>query len=450
MNKPETLYGDVLDELQPSCELVAMILDEAKKQGATEAEVGLSKDAGLSIQVRNEQVETLEYNRDGGFAITVYQGKKKGSSTTSDTRPEAIKKAVSMALAIAKQASEDPYAGLVDRELLATDILDVDVCHPWDINIEGLIDTAKNCEQAAKACNVDQVDSTDINSHIGFKVYGNSLGFVQGYPMSRHGLSCVAIAKDQQGNMQRDHWYTVSRLGKLLQSPNEVGKQAAERAIQRLNPQVLTTREVPVLFAPEVARGIWGHFLGGIRGSSLYRKSSFLLESLGQQVFPEWVNIQEMPHLPQGLGSAPFDNEGVQTYQKHFVENGVVKNYVLSSYSARRLNMQTTANAGGVHNCFITSTGQDFTTLLKQMDTGVLVTDVMGQGVNMVTGDYSRGISGFWVENGQLQYPISEMTVAGNLRDMFRNILAVGSDIDTRATIQSGSLLISNMMIAGN
>jgi len=450
MSSPENLYGDVLKERQASLELVQMILDEAKQQGATEAEVGLSKDAGLSIQVRNQKVETLEYNRDGGFAITCYIGKKKGSSTTSDTRPEAIKKAVAAAVAIAKQASEDPYAGLVDKSLLASEVIDVDICHPWETSIESLINEAKSCEQAAYDEGVNQVDSSDINSHIGFKVYGNSLGFMGSFPMSRHGLSCVAIEKDHHGNMQRDHWYTVSRLSDNLQNASEVGRIAAQRAQAKIDPKVLSTRKVPVLFKPEVARGLWGHFLSAIRGGSLYRKSTFLLDSLNTQVFPEWLTLEEQPHMLQGLGSAPFDNEGVLTRQKFFVNSGIVENYILSSYSARRLGMETTANAGGIYNCLVNSTGQSFNQLIKDMGTGVIVTDVMGQGVNIVTGDYSRGISGFWVENGEIKHPISEMTIAGNLRDMFNTIQAVGTDIDERASLQTGSILLSEMMVAGN
>jgi PmbA protein len=450
MTHSEDLYGDVLADFDKSIAVVAGILDEAKRQGATDAEVGLSKDAGMSIQVRDKQAETIEYNRDGGFAITVYLGDKKGSSTTSDVRESSIKKAVTAAMQIAQQASEDPYAGLVDASLLAKEIPELDLCHPWKTNAEHLINQGVICEQAAYEKDIEQVDSVNISSHIGLKVYGNSLGFLEGFPMSRHSLSCVAIAKDQQGNMQRDHYYTTSRIGPNLEDAASIGLKAAERTIERLNPQILKTNKVPILFVPDVAKGIWGHFLSAIRGSSLYRNSSFLKDSLGTQIFPNWIEIKEQPHLLRALGSSPFDNEGVATYDKSFVKGGIVESYILNSYSARRLGMQTTGNAGGIHNCIIPSSGQSFSELLKQMGTGVVVTDVMGQGVNMVTGDYSRGFSGFWVEHGEIQFPINEMTIASNLKDMFSSIVAVGNDIDTRSGLQTGSILIQEMTVAGN
>lgn len=432
-------------------QLVSDLLEEAKRQGASAAEAGASSTAGLSIEVRMGEPETIEYTRDNGLGVTVYFGQRKGSASTSDLSPQAVKETVEAACNFARYTSEDDCAGLADAELMARDLPDLDLYHPWELDVTGAIELATQCEASAREQDPRIVNSEGASLHTqnGLHIYGNTHGFIGGYPSSRHSLSCAVVGK-QGESMQRDYWYTLSRLGEQLESPAQVGKLAADRTLARLGAKKLTTREAPVLFQADVAVGLLRSFIGAIRGSALYRKSSFLLDRLNQQVFPEFVRIHEEPLLPRGLGSAPFDSEGVATRVQDFVSDGVLCSYVLDSYSARKLGMQTTHNGGGVRNLRINSGALDLAGLLKKLDRGLLVTELMGQGVNMVTGDYSRGAAGFWVENGEIQYPVEEITIAGNLKQMFMGLLEVGTDIETRTSVQTGSWLIDRMMIAGN
>jgi PmbA protein len=449
-----TIKSDDLDiELEKSTmsKLIENILLEAKQLGATSAEVGVSKQSGLSVNVRNNDVETVEFNRDCGFGITVYIGKRKGNASTSDTSPSAITSAVEAAISIAKQTSEDPYAGLVDADLLATEIQDLQLDHPMGITPEKAIEHALNAERELLRTDsrIKSSDGTSFSSHRGIRMYGNSHGFLAGYPTSRHLLSAVAIAEDKQG-MQRDYYYTIARNAKNLLADELTGRMAAQRTVSRLGSQSIPTGEFPVLLSPEIAAGFFGHFINAIQGGNLYRKSSFLLDQLGENIFPDFINIKEDPYILEGLASAPFDAEGVASRKQHFAKNGVLENYVLSSYSARRLDMETTANSGGVHNLFVSNSGLSYQQLLDKMQNGLVVTEVMGQGVNILTGDYSRGASGFWVQNGEIQFPVEEITIAGNLKQMMANVVAVGNDYDQRLSTQTGSVLLESMTVAGN
>ncbi len=431
-------------------QLVEDLLSEAKQQGATAAEAGVSSDAGLSLTVRMGAPETIEHTRDNGLGVTVYFGHRKGSASTSDLSPQAVKETVEAACNFAKYTSEDPCAGLADADLMATDLPDLDLYHPWDLPLEQAIELATRCEAAAREADSRIVNSegATLNSHSGLHVYGNSHGFVGGYPSSRHSLSCAVVGK-QDGNMQRDYWYTLSRLSGELDSPESVGRVAAQRTVSRLGARRIPTQQAPVLFQSDVAVGLLRSFIGAIRGSALYRKASFLLDHLGQQIFPEYIQIHEEPRLLRGLASAAYDNEGVATTHRTYIDNGVLQSYVLDSYAARKLGMRTTGNAGGVRNLRINSGPLDRAGLLRKLDRGLLVTELMGQGVNMVTGDYSRGAAGYWVENGEIQYPVEEITIAGNMKEMFMGLLEVGSDVETRSSVQTGSWLIDRMMIAG-
>ncbi|MEP9318083.1 metalloprotease PmbA [Pseudomonas sp. LABIM340] len=439
---------EVLPELR---EQVERIIAEATRQGASACEVAVSVEQGLSTSVRQGEVETVEFNRDQGFGITLYVGQRKGSASTSATGADAIRETVAAALAIAKHASEDDCAGLADPALMARDLPDLDLYHGWSITPDQAIERALVCEAAAFATDkrVTKADGTTLNTHQGCRVYGNSHGFVGGYASTRHSLSCVMIA-ELEGQMQRDYWYDVNRRGELLATPESIGRRAAERAASRLGARPVPTAEVPVLFAPEVAVGLFGHFLGAISGGSLYRKSSFLEGALGQRLFPEWLTLDERPLLRGALGSASFDNDGLATYAKPFVEGGELVSYVLGTYSGRKLGMPSTANSGGVHNLFVSHGDEDQAALIRRMGRGLLVTELMGQGVNLVTGDYSRGAGGYWVENGEIQFPVQEVTIAANLRDLFRNIVAIGNDVEYRGNLHTGSVLIEKMMVAGN
>ena len=430
--------------------LVQQILDEAKRLGASASEAGVSLEAGLSVTVRLGEVETLEYHRDRGVGVTVYFGQRKASASTSDFTPKAVRETVRAACDIARYTSEDDCAGLADAALMARDIPDLDLCHPWDVDATRAIEIAQRCEAAARTADerISNSEGATLSSHQGLRVYGNSHGFSGGYPSTRHSLSCSVIA-GQDEQMQRDYWYTVARRHEEMEAAEQVGSIAAERTLRRLGGRKLGTRQVPIMFAAELATGLFRSFTGAIRGSSLYRKSSFLLDHLGKQVFPDFVHIHEQPHLRGALGSAPFDSEGVATRARDLVADGVLQGYVLDSYSARKLGMQTTGNAGGVHNLSVDSGALGFEALLREMNTGLLVTELMGQGVNMVTGDYSRGAAGFWVENGVIQYPVEEITIAGNLKDMFMAIVAIGNDVERRGNIRSGSVLIERMTVAG-
>lgn len=431
--------------------LIADILDEARAQGATAAEAAVSFDSALSVTVRLGEVETLEHHRRRGLAVTVYFGQSRGSASTADWRGEAIRDTVRSACAIAQLTAADPYAGLADPERLAREIPDLDLYHPWALSAEAAIDMARECEAAALALDprIRNSEGGSVATHAGLGLYGNSHGFCGGYPTTRHSMSCSVIAQDH-GEMQRNHWYTVARAGTDLEAAVAVGQKAAQRSLRRLGSRRLGTRQAPVLFAPELARGLIGHFIAAIRGGALYRKASFLLDRLGTPVFPEFVAIRERPHLLGALASAPFDSEGVATTDRNLVEGGILQSYVLDSYSARRLGMTTTGNAGGTHNLIVEPSGSwSHAELLQQLDTGLWVTELLGHGVDTVTGDYSRGASGFWVENGEIQYPVHEITIAGNLNQMFAGIRALGNDVDLRGGIRCGSLLLERMTVAG-
>src|SRR5476651_222115 len=447
MSAVESVGPQALPALQ---EQVEQIIAEARRQGASACEVAVSLEQGLSTSVRQREVETVEFNRDQGFGITLYSGQRKGSASTSASGPEAIRETVAAALAIAKHTSEDESSGLADKALMAKDLKDFDLFHAWDITPEQAIEQALICEAAAFDADprIKNADGTTLSTHQGCRVYGNSHGFIGGYASTRHSLSCVMIA-EADGQMQRDYWYDVSRQGELLANPVSIGQRAAQRAASRLGARPVPTCEVPVLFSAELAGGLFGSFLGAISGGNLYRKSSFLEGAIGQKLFPEWLTIDERPHLMRAMGSSAFDGDGLATYAKPFVEKGELVSYVLGTYAGRKLGLPSTANSGGVHNLFVTHGDEDQAALLRRMGRGLLVTELMGQGLNLVTGDYSRGASGFWVENGMIQYPFHEVTIAGNLRNMFGQLAAVGTDVDHRNSIQTGSLLIEEMTLAG-
>ncbi|HEY8034076.1 MAG TPA: metalloprotease PmbA [Methylobacter sp.] len=430
--------------------IVQDILDEAAKQGASAAEAGLSQENGLSVSARLGDVETIEHHCDQGLGVTVYFGQRKGSASTSDLSAASIKETVGAACSIARYTGEDQYAGLPEKELLATEFPDLDLNHPWNISVDGAIALAIECEDAARSYHeeISNSEGASVDTHQGIRVMGNSLGFLQGYASTRHSLSCSVLA--QRGDsMQRDYWYTVARNARDLEAAVEVGKKAAERTLRRLQARSLSTRQCPVLYCAEAASSLLGSFVGAISGGNLYRKSSFLLDALNTQVFPEFVRIHEQPYLKGALGSSTYDGEGVAPQTRDIVSEGILRGYVLSTYSARKLGMRSTGNAGGVHNLTIDPGKLDYQGMLKELNTGLLVTELMGQGVNMVTGDYSRGAAGFWVENGVIQYPVEEITIAGNLKDMLKNIVAVGNDVDYRGNIRTGSILVERMSIAG-
>ncbi|NQY25729.1 MAG: metalloprotease PmbA [Piscirickettsiaceae bacterium] len=424
-------------------------LQQAKLQGATAAEVGVSHSTGLSVTVRQGEVETLEHNNDKGLGITVYFGQSKASASTSDLTAEAIADAVTAASGIAKHTQEDKYSGLADADLMATEFPDLSMYHTWDIDVERAISLATECEQAG--FDVDQLitnsEGATVSSHQGGRVYANSHGFVGSTRSTRHSVSCTLIADDDSG-MQRDYWYDVKRDAQDLESALKIGQRAAQNTLKRLNARTVKTGSYPVIFSADIAPSFFGQLIGAISGGALYRKSSFLLDHLGKKIFPDFIHIHEQPYLLKALGSSSFDGEGVTTKARDIVCDGVLQGYVLSSYSARKLSMTTTANSGGVHNLTIDSGDLDLAGLLSEMGTGILVTETMGMGINIVTGDYSQGAAGFWVENGEIQYPIDEFTIASNLRDMFMGIQAVGNDMEVRGSTRTGSVWIDKMMVA--
>jgi PmbA protein len=431
-------------------DLVCLALAEARRVGASDAEVGVSVETGLSVTARLREVETLEYQRDRGMGVTVYRGKRKGSASTGDLSARAIRDTVAKAHSIAGFTAEDECAGLPDPDTLARDFPDLDLFHPWSIDPDAARDLAIACEAAALDADprIGNSEGASLSSHRGLRVFGNSLGFLGSSSTTLHSLSCVVVAEAGE-EMQRDYWYSTVRDWRDLEDGASIGKQAAARALRRLDARKLSTVTAPVLFVPELARGLFGSFLGAIRGGSQYRRASFLLDAAGEKVFPEWMQISERPHLRKALSSAVFDSEGVATRDREIVADGVLTGYVLSTYSARKLGLKTTGNAGGVHNLIVAPGPEDFAGLLRSMDRGLVVTELMGQGVNGVTGDYSRGAAGFWVENGAIAFPVHEITIAGNLREMFRQVVAVGNDVDTRGGIRTGSVLIEQMTIAG-
>lgn len=415
------------------------------------AEVAISKTTGLSVSTRMCEVENVEFNSDGALGITVYRGQRKGSASTSDLSEKAIQQTVLAALDIAQYTSEDPFAGPAPKELMVKEIPDLDLFHPDTPDPDHAAQIAIAAEQKALSFSdkIKQSDGASYDSHYGIKVYGNSHGLLASYASSRHSTSCCVIGQGANGEMERDYSYTVARHKDDLWTPETVGLKAAEKTVSRLDARKLSTGKYPVMFAADVATGLIGHLVMAISGGNLYRKSSFLLDQLGEQVLPQWFNISERPHVLRGLASSPFDSEGVFTQDREIITDGVLATYLLTSYAARKMDMAPTGHAGGIHNWYIQSTGQDFEQMLKDLGTGLLVTEVMGQGVNIVTGDYSRGAAGFWVENGQIQFAVSEITIASNLKEMFKQIVAVGNDVETRSQIQTGSILLESMKVAG-
>lgn len=440
----------IFQRLNEVKQAVSEALDYAKQLGASSAEAAMSSTSGLSVSTRLGELETIEYNQDGALGISVYVGNKKGSASTADLSPDALKTVVSKAVEIAKYTSEDPCNGIADKELLDFAPQDLDLYHPWQVTAEQGIDLCKQAEAAAMQFDsrISNSDGASFSSHNGLRVYGNSYGQLVGFPRSRHSISCMVIG-EENGMMQRDSAYTIARKQEGLSSAESVGIEAAEETIARLNCRRIPTGKYPVVFRADIASSLFGHLVSAIGGGALYRKSSFLLDSLGSQVFSDKVNIQERPHILGGLASSAVDSEGVKTIDREIIKGGELQTYLLASYASRKLGMQATGHAGGIHNWLVEASHQDLKNVLNEMGTGLLVTEVMGQGVNIVTGDYSRGAAGFWVENGEIQYPVSEVTIAGNLKDMFLKVAAIGGDVDLRGSIQTGSILIESMSIAG-
>ena len=431
--------------------IVETALDDAGSQGATQAEASVAVGTGLSVTVRQREVETLEYQRDRNFTVTVYLHHRKGSASTSDLSPGAVAESVRKACSIARYTAEDEYAGLADAELMAEDPPDLELDRPWSLTPEAAIELAAECEAAGLDADerINNSEGGTVHTGRGIRVYGNSHGFLGSYASTSHSMSCVLVAGSGEA-MERDYWYTSGRDPDRLESPGEVGRRAAERTVGRLGGRKIETCTAPVVFPAELARGLLGHFVSAIRGTAQYRRASFLLDSVGQAVFPPTVNIEERPHLPGAVASVPFDSEGVATDDRTLVEEGLLRSLVLSSYSARKLGLQTTGNAGGIHNLIVSGGGGRLEDLTARMGRGLLVSELMGQGVNVVTGDYSRGASGFWIEDGKVAFPVTEVTIAGNLRTMLGGIQAIGDDVDERGAIRTGSVLLDKMRIAGN
>jgi len=444
----KTLEKSISDDSLKS--LLSQAVQYAKVNGADAIEVAASNDKGYSVTARLGEVETVEHHNQRSMGVTVYRGHAKGSASTNIVSLDAINRAIDSALEIAKYTAEDECAGIADAELMANDYPELDLEHPWEIETDQALEQAIRCEQIARddkrIVNSEGASVSSISTQL---TYANSHGFVGEYRGTRHSISCSVIAGDDNG-MQRDYWYSVARDAKKLQQVESVGEMARERTVRRLSSRSIKTTSVPILFEPTLARSLMSHLFAAISGGALYRQASFLVDSMGKQIFPDWLTIREEPHLLAALGSVPFDNEGVKTQARSIVENGVLQGYLLSSYSARKLGMQTTANAGGVHNVQMTHSDKSQQELLKDMGTGLMVTELIGHGVNTVTGDYSRGAAGFWVENGEIKYPVQEITIAGNLADIFKGISAIGNDTDTRGNVQCGSILVENMTIAGS
>lgn len=442
----DSAFSYSIDEIK---QMSQDVLKVAKQMGASAAEAELSLSIGQNVSVRLGETENIEYNRDKGMSVTVYFGQQKGHASTSDLNQQAIYDTVAAACNIAKYTAQDAYCGLAEAGLMAKESLDLDLYHPWAISVEEAIAIAKTCEASARAVDARITNSEGASVSTGEScfAYSNSHGFTGGYLSSRHGVSCSVIA-EADDNMQRDYWYSTARAASDLDAATDVGHKAGERTVRRLNSRKIKTCQVPVLFEAPLASGLISSLISAISGGSLYRKSSFLLDSLGKQIASPLLNISEDPHIKKGLASSPFDNEGVATHARQLVKDGVLQGYVLGSYSARKLGMQTTGNAGGNHNLIVQSSGQDFTALLKQMGTGLLVTELLGHGMNMVTGDYSRGAAGFWVENGVILHPVEEITIASNMADMLKSIVAIGNDILVQGSKQVGSILIERMTVA--
>ena len=428
----------------------ASAVELAKRLGADQAEASVSHDEGLSVTVRIGELESVERQRDRGLAVTVYKNRRKGTASSSDFSPRGVEDAVRKALTIASFTAEDEYAGLADPELMARDVPNLELHFPSGLDVDAATEIALRCESAARAFDprIENSDGASVGTGEGVRVYANSHGFVGGYPSSSHSVSCSVIAKSGS-SLERDYWYTAARAFEDLDDPEHVGREAAARAVRRLDARQVKTKIVPVIYPAELARGLFGHLLGAIRGTAQYRKSTFLLDALGEALFPEFVDIEEDPFIPRGMGSAPFDAEGVATRRRMLVEGGVLRGYLLSSYSARRLGMQTTGNAGGAHNVIVKPNAGTLAEIIAGCNEAFVVGELLGQGVNPVTGDYSRGAAGFWVEHGEIAYPVNEVTVAGNLKEMFQSIVAIGSDVDLRGAVRTGSVLIDRLTVAG-
>ncbi len=436
-------------------EFAQTVLDHARALGTAGCECDVSEGFGLSVSVRKGEIDTLEHNRDKGLGVSVHFGDrphvKRGHASTSDFSAAALRQTVEAAVAIARHTAEDDCAGLPEAAQLARGNPDLDLYHPWRISPEDAIDIARRCESAAFALSrkLKNTEGTSLSAQHSQFIFANSLGFMEGFPTSRHSLGCSMIA-EEKGQMQRDDWYSAARVPSRIADPEALGRYAGKRALARLRAKKIPTCQVPVLFEAPLAGGLIGHFVSAVSGGSLYRKSTFLLDSLGKQAFSPLVSIEERPHERQAMASTPFDEEGIATRTRSVVSKGVVEGYFLGTYSARKLGMQSTGSAGGNHNLIVQPGTLDLPALLKKMHRGLLVTELLGHGINLITGDYSRGAAGYWVENGEIQYPVEEITIAGNLAAMFKSIVAVGNDVLVRGSRESGSILVENMTIAGN
>jgi PmbA protein len=448
----ESRFSYSLEQLQ---EMGTRVLQLARAAGASAAETDISLGIGQNVSVRMGETETIEYNRDKGVSVTVYFGQQRGHASTSDLSEQALADTVAAACNIARYTAQDPFCGLADADLLATEFPELDLYHPWTIDVEQALEIARRCESAAREVDlrITNSEGAGVSTYEGLSVYANSNGFCAGYPSSRHSISASVIA-ESDGGMQRDYWYSTARAAEDLDTAEDVGRLAGERTVRRLGCRRVKTAQVPVLFEAPLASGLISSLINAVSGGSLYRKSSFLLDSLGTQVISPIVDIEEQPHLRRGLASSAFDNEGVATKPRMLVQQGVLQGYLLSSYSARKLGMQTTGNAGGNHNLLVRhAQGQQhqpgFEQMLKEMGTGLLVTELLGHGLNMVTGDYSRGAAGFWVEKGVIAYPVEEITIAGNMKQMLTGIVALGNDVLVQGSRQVGSILVERMTVAG-
>ncbi len=430
--------------------VAARAVELARSLGADQAEAGVSYEEGLGVTVRMGELESVERQRDRGLAVTVYRGARKGSASTTDFSAASVEETVRKALSIGSFTAADEFAGLADAELMATESRDLDLYFPWDLDVDHATEIALRAENAARSLDkrIANSEGATVSTGVGQRVYANSHGFVGGYPTSSYSTSCSVVAKSN-GSLERDYWYTVSRAPEDLEDPESVGREAARRALQRLDARSLSTRKVPVIYPAELAKGLFGHLVAAIRGTVQYRRASFLLDAVGKQVLPSFIEIDEDPWIPRGLASAPFDAEGVATRQRRLVADGVLQGYVLSSYSARRLGLPTTANAGGIHNLIVKPTAGSLAELIADCDQAFVVGELLGQGVNIVTGDYSRGAAGFWVERGEIVHPVNEVTIAGNLADLLAGIQAVGSDVDVRGTIRCGAVRVDGLTLAG-
>ena len=432
-------------------QLVETVLAEARKRGVDQAEAVASHDIGISVTARLGDVESLEYTNDRGIGITVYKGLRKGSASTSDFRPAALCEAVEKACSFANHTAVDECSGLADAELMAVgDLPDLDLKHTWNLTAEKAIEMAIACEDAARSFDsrITNSEGATVSSNNGSRAYGNSHGFLQSLAKTSHSVSCIVIGDDEEG-MQRDYWYSAARDEQGLESIQKIGETAARRTVSRLGARKIDTVKAPILFAPEIARGFIGHAIGAISGGAQYRRSSFLLDAAGEQIFPTFIQLQERPHIPKAMASAAFDGDGVATKNRDIVTDGVLQGYIMGSYSARQLGLATTGNAGGTHNLIVSANASDQAEIIASMKCGLFVHELIGQGVNGVTGDYSRGAVGYWIEDGEIAYPVHEVTIAGNLRDLYQRISAVGNDQDLRGGIRCGSILVDEMTIAG-